>query len=208
MIHTHILKTTVSELHPIIKCGIDEVGRGCLAGPVTAAAVVLPHSPLPQLEDSKKLTEKQRHLLKYALYKLGTYWGIGWASPKEIDKINIHHASLLAMQRAYSALLYTLSKKTKPFPHIAYIDGKYAPQLPITCRNFIAGDTYIPAIQAASIIAKITRDRFMKAIDILFPVYGFLQNKGYPTPRHRRALYQHGHCEIHRLSFHLYDVSS
>lgn len=180
-------------------CGIDEVGRGPLAGPVTAAAVVLPDSfDVSVLDDSKKLSTKKRRIACECIMDQAAGFGIGWVWPQMIDTINIHHASLLAMQFAFKEL-------TASFPDIAVtetlVDGKFAPDLPAPARPIIKGDSWVPSIQAASIIAKEARDRWMVRYSWLEPGYGFEHHKGYPTQAHRESCMKLGLCEIHRRSF-------
>lgn len=181
-------------------CGIDEVGRGPLAGPVTAAAVVVSRfMDQSFLRDSKALTLKARERAFSALIAEGCAIGIGWAWPTEIDHVNIHNATLLAMQRAYHAL-------ATDFPQVPItrilVDGKFCPAIDgPPCVPVIGGDHIEPAIMAASIIAKVTRDRWMVAYAQKDDRYGFEAHKGYPTNAHRRALMLHGPCPIHRRSF-------
>ncbi|MDA3921456.1 MAG: ribonuclease HII [Salinisphaera sp.] len=174
--------------------GVDEVGRGPLAGPVVAAAVILPASPLPRgLADSKALSAAKRERLDDKIRGCAIAWAIAEASVAEIDALNILQASLLAMQRAVVAL--------KPAPLAAWIDGNRPPALAITTRAIVGGDGLVPAISAASIIAKVARDRQMIAFDTTYPGYGFAQHKGYGTAVHRAALEALGPSPIHRLSF-------
>ncbi len=174
--------------------GIDEAGRGPLAGPVLAAAVILhPDKKIKGLADSKLLTEKKREELFEKIYLHALAVGVGRAEVEEIDRINILQASLLAMQRAVANL--------KISPHLALIDGNRCPILPCETKAIIKGDQLEPAISAASIIAKVTRDREMKQLDKQFPQYGFAQHKGYATELHITTLDKHGPCTIHRRSF-------
>lgn len=174
--------------------GIDEAGRGPLAGPVIAAAVILnPNKPIPGLNDSKKLSEKQRENLFAIIQEEALAWAVGRAESDEIDKVNILQATFLAMQRAFSGLKIT--------PCIALIDGNQAPKLSCTIKTIVGGDALEPAISAASILAKVTRDREMMQLDKQFPNYGFAKHKGYPTAAHIKALQQFGPCEIHRRSY-------
>jgi ribonuclease HII len=178
----------------IITAGVDEAGRGPLAGPVFAAAVILdPQNPIKGLADSKKLTEKERDLLFPMIMRFALAYGIGRAEVSEIDEINILQASLLAMQRAVAAL--------KIIPHLALVDGNRAPLLNCETRTIIGGDDSEPAISAASIVAKVSRDREMTMLDKQFPQYGFAKHKGYGTKDHIAALVAHGACSIHRKTF-------
>lgn len=174
-------------------CGIDEAGRGPLAGPVVAAAVILRKNNIPQgLNDSKKLSETKRESLLQSIYDAACV-GIGIAEPEEIDRVNILGASMLAMARAAS----NLSQK----PIAALIDGNRAPILDVPCQTIVKGDAKSLSIAAASIIAKVTRDRIMADADTRFPSYGFAGHKGYPTQAHRQLLMDHGPCPIHRFSY-------
>lgn len=174
--------------------GVDEAGRGPLAGPVVAAAVILnPSKPIDGLADSKQLTEKQREALFVLIQENALAYGVGRAEVEEIDRINILQATLLAMQRAVAAL--------SVLPHLVLIDGNRAPKLICETKTIIAGDQTEPAISAASILAKVTRDREMIILDQQFPLYGFAKHKGYGTKDHLAALKQHGPCLIHRRSY-------
>jgi ribonuclease HII len=174
--------------------GVDEVGRGPLAGPVVAAAVILdPERPIEGLADSKKLTEKRREALDPIIREHALCWALGRAEPEEIDSINILQASLLAMQRAVASLTTQ--------PDLALVDGNKAPMLPCQIRTIVGGDASEPSISAASIIAKVARDREMVELDLRYPGYGLAKHKGYPTKLHLQALQELGVSEIHRLSF-------
>lgn len=175
--------------------GVDEAGRGPLAGPVLAAAVILdPTQPIAGLMDSKQLTEKQREKLYEEIYHRALYVGVARAEVAEIDKINILQATMLAMGRAVTQLGIV--------PQLVLIDGNRCPTgLPCASRAIIQGDQLEPAISAASIIAKVTRDREMLVLDQQFPQYGFAQHKGYPTKAHITALHQHGASIVHRRSY-------
>jgi len=174
--------------------GVDEAGRGPLAGPVIAAAVILPPKHhLRGLTDSKKLTAKQRDHFFERIKDTCIAYGIGRGEVDEIDRLNIHHATLLAMQRAVLAL--------KIQPGEVWVDGKFCPKVPVPVRAIIHGDETIPAISAASIIAKVTRDREMQMLDEQYPGYGFAQHKGYGTAQHFAALKKWGRTLIHRRSF-------
>lgn len=175
--------------------GFDEAGRGCLAGAVVAAAVILPHDGLPidGLTDSKKLSPNKREHLARIIVERAVAWTIGRAEPAEIDRLNILHATMLAMRRAHASL--------KIAPELALIDGNRCPDLPCPSRAIIGGDLTEPAISAASILAKVFRDREMTIAEELFPGYGFAIHKGYPTAQHRSALAAMGPSPLHRLSF-------
>jgi ribonuclease HII len=174
-------------------CGIDEAGRGPWAGPVSAAAVILNPNNIPQgLNDSKKLNEAKREAL-YPQIIASSEVGIGLVSALEIDEINILQATYLAMQRAIANL------KTKPT--LALIDGNRAPKLFCATQSIIGGDAKSLSIAAASIIAKVSRDRIMCELDKAYPEYGFARHKGYGTAVHAAALAQYGPCTEHRKSF-------
>lgn len=174
--------------------GFDEVGRGCLAGNVIAAAVILPKAcDIRGLADSKMLSEKKREELALVIREKAISYSIGRAEPSEIDQINILKASLLAMERAFKGLSVT--------PKGALIDGNRAPDLPIETRTLIGGDQLEPAISAASILAKVARDFEMVLADQLYPGYSFGVNKGYPTTAHRDALKRLGPSPLHRRTF-------
>jgi len=174
--------------------GVDEVGRGPLAGPVVTAAVILdPERPISGLADSKALSEKKREALFDEIVEKAKAWAIGRAEVEEIDEINILQATMLAMQRAVAGL--TLQ------PGHVLVDGNRCPDLPCTAEAIIKGDGKIPAISAASIIAKVTRDREMVLLDAEYPGYGLAGHKGYPTKVHMAALQELGVTAIHRRSF-------
>jgi len=179
-------------------CGVDEAGRGPLVGAVVAGAVVLdPNNPIEGLRDSKKLTPARREFLYEQIMEKAKAWGVGQASPAEIDEINILQATMLAMKRAIEDLTVRLGA----WPNKALIDGNRCPELPISAEAIIKGDAKEPAISAASIIAKVTRDRQMQVLDRLHPQYGFAQHMGYPTEAHFAALKEFGACDEHRRSF-------
>ena len=179
-------------------CGVDEAGRGPLVGAVVAGAVVLdPNNPIEGLKDSKKLTAARREYLYEQIIEKAKAWGIGEASPAEIDEINILQATMLAMRRA----IEDLTTRLGVWPDKALIDGNRCPELPIDAEAIVKGDSKEPAISAASIIAKVTRDRQMMALHEQHPQYGFAQHMGYPTEAHFAALKQYGACEQHRRSF-------
>jgi len=175
----------------VIIAGVDEVGRGCLAGPVTAAAVIL-SNPINDLQDSKKISQKKRETLAEIIQKEAIF-SFASVSHDEIDTINIHQATLKAMQQA----IINLPIK----PDLVYVDGQFIPNVEVNCEAVIRGDQLIPEISAASIIAKVHRDAFMTQLDKKFPVYGFAKNKGYGTAHHLDALKIFGHSSFHRLSF-------
>lgn len=174
--------------------GVDEAGRGPLAGPVVAAAVILhPERPIDGLDDSKKLNERKREALFPLIRERALAWSIIEIHPPEIDRINILQATLLGMQRAVESL--------DPKPALALVDGNRPPKLPCKVRTIVGGDALEPAISAASILAKVSRDHFMLEMHERFPEYGFDQHKGYPTAAHMQVLGEIGPCEIHRRSF-------
>jgi ribonuclease HII len=179
-------------------CGVDEAGRGPLVGSVVAGAVVLdPNRPIDGLKDSKKLTAARREFLYEQIIERSKAWGVGEASPTEIDSINILQATMLAMRRA----IEDLAERLGGWPDKALIDGNRCPELPIPAEAIIKGDAKEPAISAASILAKVTRDRQMMLLHERHPEYGFSQHMGYPTVAHFAALKQYGACVEHRRSF-------
>lgn len=179
-------------------CGVDEAGRGPLVGSVVAGAVVLdPENPIEGLKDSKKLSAARREYLYEQIMVKAKAWGVGEASPAEIDDINILQATMLAMRRA----IEDLASRLGAWPDKALIDGNRCPELPIAAEAIIKGDTKEPAISAASILAKVTRDRQMQLLHARHPQYGFAQHMGYPTEAHFAALKEFGACEEHRRSF-------
>lgn len=181
-------------LPTLLICGVDEAGRGPLAGAVFAAAVILDESrPIQGLADSKKLSEKRRKELATEIKACSLAWAIARADAGEIDSINILQASLLAMRRAVDCL--------SPTPSEALIDGLHCPKLLIPCRAIVKGDSSVAAISAASILAKTARDTEMLQLHQEYPQYGFDQHKGYPTAMHLDALRRYGACKIHRRSF-------
>lgn len=178
----------------LLLAGIDEAGRGPLAGPVVAAAVILdPQRPLAGLADSKTLSASRRETLALLIREQALAVGLGISEADEIDRVNILQATLLAMQRAVAALAVV--------PDQALIDGNRCPALPCPAQAIVKGDALIPAISAASILAKVERDRLLRALHEQYPQYGFDQHKGYPTAAHRAALRLHGASPVHRLSF-------
>jgi len=179
-------------------CGVDEAGRGPLVGAVVAGAVVLdPQNPIEGLKDSKKLTPAKREFLYEQIMSKAKAWGVGEASPAEIDEINILQATMLAMRRAIEDLTIRLGA----WPDKALIDGNRCPKLPIASEAIVKGDAKEPAISAASILAKVTRDHQMQSLHALYPHYGFAQHMGYPTEAHFAALKQYGVCNQHRKTF-------
>lgn len=175
-------------------CGVDEAGRGPLAGAVFAAAVILDaNRPIDGLADSKKLSEKKREYLAAQIRERALAWVVARADAEEIDRINILQASLLAMRRAVDNL--------SPVPSEALIDGLHCPKLSMPCRAIVRGDSSVAEISAASILAKTARDAEMLRMHLEYPQYGFDRHKGYPTALHLEALRVHGASEIHRRSF-------
>ena len=181
--------------------GFDEAGRGPLAGPVYAAAVILPPDFPPHiLNDSKKLTEKKRREAA-ALITQQAAWGIASAEASEIDKINILQASLLAMSRAWEALALAFPGRAAENNLSAIADGLFCPSLPIPCRALVKADAQIPEVMAASILAKTARDRIMEKFSVFYPGYGYEKHKGYPTKAHLQAIARCGPSPIQRKSF-------
>jgi ribonuclease HII len=183
-------------------CGIDEAGHGPLAGPVCAAAVVLPDAfRLDALGDSKALSAKRREAA-YALIVDGSVaWSVAWAYPCEIDELNILCASLVAMRRAYFGLVSRLLANGRSLPAEVYVDGNRLPELGRPCVAVVKGDAIVPATMAASILAKVARDRAMERYDWLYPEYGYARHKGYPTAAHREVCRTVGPSPIQRMSF-------
>jgi ribonuclease HII len=179
---------------PGLVCGVDEAGRGPLAGPVVAAAVILdPARPIAGLDDSKKLSEKRRDELATTIRANALAWAVAEASVEEIDRLNILHATLLAMQRAVAGLAVR--------PERALVDGNRCPRLDMPVEAVVKGDGKVAAIAAASILAKTVRDAGMRALDAAYPEYGFARHMGYPTAAHCRALQNYGPTPAHRKSF-------
>ena len=182
-----------------LMAGVDEAGRGPLAGPVVASAVILnPDAPIDGLADSKKLTAKRRQELAEIIKAHSLAWSVAWADPAEIDEINILAATMLAMRRAIGNLSVTPSR--------VQIDGNRLPDLEFDGQRMVGeaivgGDDLVPEISAASIIAKTTRDRMMVALDKIYPCYGFARHKGYGTELHRERLREFGPCREHRQTF-------
>ena len=205
-------------------CGIDEAGRGPLAGPVCAAAVVLPENfPVQLLGDSKKLNPIKREEARRVIVEKAVAWAVAWASCAEIDKINILQASLLAMQRAFEFLMPPLSGKSenqwplkleteKPFGRYfshnvipaglsAIADGLHTPKLPVPCKALVKADSAVYEVMAASILAKTARDNLMEYYGRLYPEYGYEKHKGYPTKEHKKMIFKYGPSPIQRKSF-------
>ena len=179
---------------PLLIAGVDEAGRGPLAGPVVAGAVILDHAkPIPGLADSKQLSAQRRETLACKIRDNALAWAIGRADVSEIDSLNILQAALLAMQRAVNALQFS--------PDKALIDGNRCPLLSCPTEAIVRGDALVPAISAASILAKVERDREMTLLHERYPEYGFDRHKGYPTRFHLIALETHGASPEHRCSF-------
>ena len=175
-------------------CGVDEAGRGPLCGPVVAAAVILdPARPIVGLADSKKLSEKRRNALAIEIREKALAWCIAEASVAEIDRLNILHATMLAMQRAVAGLSVV--------PGRVQVDGNRCPRLDVPCEAVVKGDSLVAEISAASILAKTARDALLVELDRHYPQYGLAGHKGYPTAAHLAALKAHGACEIYRTSF-------
>lgn len=172
--------------------GVDEVGRGPLAGPVVTAAVIL-REPIEGVKDSKQLTAAKRSQLAVKIKEEALSFAYGRAEAEEIDRLNIHQATLLAMKRAIEALAIK--------PHEVWVDGLYLPPIAIPCQAIVRGDSLANAIGAASILAKVLRDEEMEKMDLLYPGYGFANHKGYATLEHRKRLAELGPCQIHRRSF-------
>ncbi|MBQ6610861.1 MAG: ribonuclease HII [Oscillospiraceae bacterium] len=175
-------------------CGVDEAGRGPLAGPVCAAAVILPQGLMIEgLDDSKKLSEKKREALFPLICEKAQSYSIAFSSVEEIEELNILQAAMLAMKRAIGSLSLQ--------PELALIDGNRCPETDIACRALVGGDGKCASIAAASVLAKVSRDRLMRELAQQYPQYGFEKHKGYGTKAHMDALRQYGPCEIHRMSF-------
>ena len=197
-------------------CGIDEAGRGPLAGPVYAAAVILGDGfPVSCLKDSKKLSELQRKKAETLILDKALAYGIGWATHEEIDGINILQASLLAMKRAFEALAARCAALPAAACDVvsvgtaniagggieAIVDGLFAPDIAVPCRALVKADSLVPEVMAASILAKEARDRYMLEMDALYPQYGYSKHKGYPTKLHCERIAEYGPSPIQRLTF-------
>lgn len=181
----------------LIEAGCDEAGRGCIAGPVVAAAVILPRdADFPELDDSKKLTEKQRNYLRTKVLGNAVAYGVGVVSAEEIDEINILNASFLAMHRAIDKLIVR--------PELLLIDGnRFNKYHDIRHQCIVGGDAKYQSVAAASILAKTTRDHIMEELDNQYPMYNWKQNKGYPTIEHKNAVAAHGISPFHRKTFNM-----
>ncbi|MFO7848734.1 MAG: ribonuclease HII [Spirochaetia bacterium] len=178
-------------------CGIDEAGRGPVAGPVTSAAVVLsPQVDFSLLKDSKKLSHPTRLRTAGLILQYAEAVGIGWAWPEEIDRLNIHHATLLSMQRAFNELVHTYDN-----PVGVLVDGRFVPDIPAPAEAVVKGDSKIPEISAASIVAKVVRDLWMIRYSWIEKKWAFEKHKGYPTKLHLSLCAEHGLSPIHRRSF-------
>jgi ribonuclease HII len=184
-----------------VVCGVDEAGRGPLAGPVTASAVILPENfPIEMLDDSKRLSPEQRDELSVLIKNGAIAWAVGWASHGEIDRTNILAATLLAMRRAVEFLGVR--------PDRIIVDGLFVPEVPYPATAVVKADSLIPTVMAASILAKTARDQWMSEYSVRDPRYGFERHKGYPTRDHRDRIREHGPCPIHRQSFRLLENAS
>ena len=182
----------------LLICGVDEAGRGPLAGSVYAAAVILDvNNPIDGLADSKKLSEKKRDFLSAEIKTKALAWGIASCTCQEIDEINILQASLTAMKRAIEAM----QAQFNIAPDLVQVDGNKCPKISLPCEAIVKGDSKVQAISAASILAKVARDAELYKLDKQYPQYGFAQHKGYPTAAHLLALQTHGICPQHRLSY-------
>jgi len=185
-------------------CGIDEAGRGPLAGPVYAAAVILggdfPREQRDLLNDSKKLSPAKRDELRRAICESALAWGVGFATHVEIDNINILQASLLAMKRAFEEMCKKFSASL-PADISVIVDGLYVPDINVECKAMVKADAKVREVMAASILAKTARDSYMDEMAALYPQYGYAQHKGYPTKAHREAVLKYGPSPIQRMSF-------
>ena len=174
-------------------CGVDEAGRGPLAGPVVAGAVILGPTRMSGLRDSKKLGARRREELAEEIREECMCWSLGVSSVEEVDKFNIRSATMFAMQRAVDAIVIC--------PDVVLVDGDFAPDFPYPAKTIVGGDRKVREIMAASILAKVARDAMMAELDQAHPGYGFARNKGYGVPEHLRALKELGPCAAHRRSF-------
>lgn len=195
----------------LVEAGCDEAGRGCLAGSVYAAAVILPRNyDNPLLNDSKKLSLKARYTLREQIHRDAISWAVGVVTPEEIDRINILHASFLAMHRAIAqlkiqpeALIIDGNRFDPYYPEANTSQPNHSPKKPLPHTCIVKGDGKYQAIAAASILAKTYRDDYMDELDREYPVYDWKKNKGYPTPKHRAAIAEHGISPYHRRSYNL-----
>jgi len=188
------LENALRRLGFVYVAGVDEVGRGCLAGPVVAGAVILdPDCYIPRICDSKTVTALERDRLYATITRKALGWSVVSVDPEEIDRVNIHQASLRAMQRAVLGLA--------PLPDMVLVDAFRIPDLPMAQRGVVHGDTRCTAIAAASIVAKVTRDRMMRVLHERYPSYGFDRHKGYATREHLDAVSRLGYSDVHRRSF-------
>ena len=195
----------------LVEAGCDEAGRGCLAGSVYAAAVILPRNyDSPLLNDSKKLSLKARYTLREQIQRDAISWAVGVVTPEEIDRINILHASFLAMHRAIAqlkiqpeALIIDGNRFDPYYPEANTSQPNHSPKKPLPHTCIVKGDGKYQAIAAASILAKTYRDDYMDGLDREYPVYDWKKNKGYPTPKHRAAIAEHGISPYHRRSYNL-----
>jgi len=188
-------------MHPLI-CGVDEAGRGPLAGAVYAAAVILnPHYLIAGLADSKKITEKKRDALVIEIKQHALAWAIASSSVAEIDDINILQASLLAMKRAIEVMQQQFNLALDSKIILVQVDGNQCPKVDLPCEAVVKGDSKVQAISAASILAKTARDAELYALDKQYPMYGFAQHKGYPTALHITSLQTYGISPVHRRSY-------
>ena len=182
----------------LLICGVDEAGRGPLAGSVYAAAVILNvNNPIEGLADSKKLSEKKRDFLSAEIKQKALAWAIASCTAQEIDEINILQASLLAMKRA----IEVMQAQFNVTPHLVQVDGNKCPKISLPCEAIVKGDSKVQAISAASILAKVARDAELYELDKQYPQYGFAKHKGYPTAAHLLALQTQDICPQHRLSY-------
>lgn len=183
-------------------CGVDEAGRGPLAGAVYASAVILdPTKPIAGLADSKKITEKKRDTLAIEIKQHALAWAIATSSVEEIDDINILQASLLAMKRAIEAMQAQFAEVLSDQTIHVQVDGNKCPKISLSCEAIVKGDSKVQAISAASILAKTARDANLYELDKHYPMYGFAQHKGYPTKAHMALLQEHGVSPVHRRSY-------
>ena len=190
----YLLERVFRESGVLVLCGVDEAGRGPLAGPVCAGAVVLdPSKPIEGLNDSKKLSPKRREILFSEITAKALAFGVGWAGPEEIDAVNILQATFAAMRRAV--------EKMGVAPELVLVDGNRDPGLGIPTRCMVGGDGKYASIAAASILAKVSRDQVMCDLALQYPEYGFEVHKGYPTKAHRAAVLAHGPSPVHRRTF-------